>query len=927
MSTSTFQPIRTSAQAADLPQRLLRRRWIGVRLRFLILVIGTGLIVLGVSSLAIFSIAQNVALNEVRLRTQEIATNTALQLNDRLVRLSESAHAAASAAYAANGDLTSLRTVLAQMGQREPDFLNIYVFFDRQVIAGHDYSAVWETRDDTNAGKTTKPFYPNLIGDEHYDPTQPVYNYFTNNPRFDTGKNAEKGKVVWTGIFQDVGGRGNSNNVSGVTPIYDGSNHFIGVAGVDLPFGQIRTYIAAIKPTANSYAMLLDRNGQLIAHAKDSQLDVVGQTLSQIAASDHSADLKQLGDLMAAGNSGVTEMIDPLSGTDVFAAYHPIDATGWSIAVFIPRTDVIGDVTQMGTSILGLTLGALIAFGLIGLLLSETVVRPLIRLTKTATAISSGDLKQVAVIERNDEIGTLASTLNTITSRLSDLIDSLEIRVEIRTAQVQASADVGQAATSELDPDQLLKTVVNLITDRFGFYYAAAFTLDDTGQWAMLREATGAGGHSLKERGHKLEVGGRSMVGSCISEHKPRIASEVGTEAVRFANPLLPDTRSEIALPLIVGDRVLGALDVQSTQPAAFDATGTAVLQAMADQIAIALNNAAQYRSEQARAQQTTALLDAVLELTGQTDQASLADRIVHLAARILNADGAGLWLPGSNTLELKTLLSAAELSTARDEVQTGDRLAQRVFARQQIIRLDDYADWLGLRNTSATPNLFHAALGVPLFWQNSVSGVLVISHSIPGLRFSADDEKVAQLMATQAAGALANLSLLKQQAATLNELNAINRRLTGEAWESHLRGKPIVYETAHAGERRTEAALSLQMPIAVRGRAIGTVTIEDGDGTRTLTDDERSLVQGVVQQMTLALENQRLTEVAQLAAQRDRAIAEAADKIHQPTEVNAVLQVAVEEISRIVGTRDVRIKLGPDNSVVSGNGQHLATT
>ncbi len=924
MSTSISDLAKGSDTQMATSARLPRSRWISVRLRFLILVVGSGLIILGLGSFAIFSLAQNVALNEVRLRTQEIANNTALQLNDRLVRLGASANGAAAAAYTEAGDLAGLRTTLSQIGQRELDFINIYIFFDRQIISGLDYSAVWESRDDTNAGKTTKPYFPNLPGDEHYDPNKPLYDYFKTNPRFEVGRSADTGKVVWTSNFRDVGGRGDTNVVAGVTPIYDTNGKFIGIAGVDLQFGQIGNYVGAVRPTPNSYALLIDQHGKVLAYPGPAQLNILDKEIDQFAQEQKSPDFRQLGQQMIAGKSGVSELLNPLTGLDSFAAYHPIEATGWSIAVLIPRADVISNVNQMGAGILILTLATLGAFGLIGLFLSETVVRPLIHLTRTATAISGGDLRQVAVVERNDEIGSLALTLNSITSRLSDLIDSLEIRVELRTAQVQASADVGQAATSVLDADQLLKTVVNLITDRFGFYYAAAFTIDGTRRWAVLAQATGEGGSKLKERGHKLEIGGRSMVGTCIAERQPKIALDVGAEAVRFANPLLPDTRSEIALPLILGDRVLGALDVQSTQAAAFDETITPVLQSMADQVAVALNNAEQYRREQARAQQTAALLEATLELTGEADQASLADRIVHLATRILNADGAGLWLINDTTLELKTLLSATERSLSAEPVlQSGDRIAQRVYAGGQIVRVDNYIDWLGLNDNLMAAGLFQAAIGVPLFWQNQIKGVLVITQSDPNRRFNENDESAAQLLATQAAAALTNLELLQQQEQTLNELNRINRRLTGEAWQSHLRGQPIVYEAKRSGAQLIEPALSLQIPIALRGQAIGTITLEDDDDQRTLTDDERNLIHGLAQQMTLALENQRLTEVAQLAAQRDRAIAEAADKIHRPTDLDAVLQVAIEEISRIVGTPDVRIRLGVDAPAGDGNGRH----
>jgi GAF domain-containing protein/HAMP domain-containing protein len=908
-------------------QKPKTRRWFSFRLRFLILVIGSGLVILGMGSLAIFNIAQTVVLNEVKQHTVEIVRNVGQQLDDRLVRLSESANAAAAAATTAS-DLDQLRTTLAHMAQRELDFISIYVFFDRQVISDTDYAAVWETRDtlkSNQADKPTKAYYPNLLGSTAYDPNKAAYDYFKDDPRFSTAKNADPNKVVWTDSFIDVGGPARQFVVAAVTPIYDANKRFIGIAGVDLTFGQFGTYIASIKPTPNSYAMLIDRTGQVLTHPGDKfKQGDLGKSLVQLSQDYNSPALKNMADQMIAGQTGVEEMIDPLNGDQtVFAAYYPIEATGWSTAVFIPREDVIGGVNQMASSILLLTFIALLAFGLIGLLLSETVVRPLIRLTKTATAISTGDLKQIAVVERNDEIGTLASTLNTMTSRLSDLIDSLETRVEMRTAQIQASADIGQSATSILDPQQLLHEVVQLITDRFSYYYAAAFLVDETRQWAVLIEATGESGQKLKERGHRLEIGGRSMVSASITERQPKIALDVGVEAVRFANPLLPDTRSEISLPLIVGDQVLGALNVQSTQPSAFDESSTIVLQSMANQVAVALNNATQYRRERARLDQIASLLEASLELTGQADQATLLDRIIHLTTRILKADEAGLWLPGPEGLELKAVLSATGTAATEQYLPDSDRIARQVYTSGQPLLLDDFPTWAELSEQAAT-NSFHAALGMPLLWQSQITGVLVITHSDPTLRFSSDDENAANLLAAQAAAALANLKLLEQQLATLRELNTVNRRLTGEAWQTQLRGQAITHVTQRAGANLIEPPLALHFPIALRGQAIGAVTIEDDQQQRRLTDDEHAIVQGVIQQMTLALENQRLTDVAQQASQRDRAIAEAADKIHRPTDLDAILKVAAEEISRIVGTGDVRIRMGVDAPAGDGNGHVL---
>jgi PAS domain S-box-containing protein len=183
-----------------------------------------------------------------------------------------------------------------------------------------------------------------------------------------------------------------------------------------------------------------------------------------------------------------------------------------------------------------------------------------------------------------------------------------------RAEQLATASEIAQATISVLNPDELVVRAVELIRDRFersaGVNYAGLFLVDEGGQVARLRHATGQAGRVLLERGHFLEVGGSSMVGWATAHRRARLALDVGAEPVRFANPLLPNTRSELALPLVVGDTVLGALDVQATKSAAFNDADVAVLQTMADQIAIALRNAQLL----ADTQRTQALLDSIIE-------------------------------------------------------------------------------------------------------------------------------------------------------------------------------------------------------------------------------------------------------------------------------------------------------------------------
>ncbi|MCI0549735.1 MAG: ATP-binding protein [Anaerolineae bacterium] len=160
------------------------------------------------------------------------------------------------------------------------------------------------------------------------------------------------------------------------------------------------------------------------------------------------------------------------------------------------------------------------------------------------------------------------------------------------TTQLQAAAEVSNAATSFLDINHLLPNVVDLIRDYFDYYYTGIFLADESKEWAVLKAGTGEMGIQMLALGHRLKIGDSSMIGWCISHRKARIALDVGEDAVRFRNPNLPLTRSEIALPLIAHHEVIGAMTIQSRLPSAFSRMDITALQTMADQIANAIENA-----------------------------------------------------------------------------------------------------------------------------------------------------------------------------------------------------------------------------------------------------------------------------------------------------------------------------------------------
>lgn len=162
---------------------------------------------------------------------------------------------------------------------------------------------------------------------------------------------------------------------------------------------------------------------------------------------------------------------------------------------------------------------------------------------------------------------------------------------EQRAAQMQAAAEVGRVVASILEPQMLAQQVVDLIHERFDLYYAALFLLDGTGQYAVLQAGSGEAGRTMKAQGHRLRVGGASLVGQACAQRQARLAQGAEGDPVHLNNPLLPDTRSELALPLILGDRLLGAVDVQSVRPAAFSEGDIAAWQLVAGQVAVGLEN------------------------------------------------------------------------------------------------------------------------------------------------------------------------------------------------------------------------------------------------------------------------------------------------------------------------------------------------
>ncbi|MDW8327518.1 MAG: GAF domain-containing protein [Anaerolineales bacterium] len=295
------------------------------------------------------------------------------------------------------------------------------------------------------------------------------------------------------------------------------------------------------------------------------------------------------------------------------AVLLPLRNAPWVVLVSQPETVALAPVRAQTRS--NILLAMVTALGVTGLaaVATRNLTRPITTLTQVAERVRKGDLSARATPFGEDEITELTKTFNAMTGQLQSALTKAEQLVAERTAQLEATADISRATAGIRDLDELLSLAVELIRGRFGFYHASIFLLDEAGEYAVLRESTGEIGAQLKARGHRLAVGSRSLVGWVTQNRRLRVARDVADDPFHFKNPLLPETRSECCLPLMVGDRLLGALDVQSREPDDFNENDLKALQVLADQLSIAIENAKLFERTQAALAEVQALYQRIL--------------------------------------------------------------------------------------------------------------------------------------------------------------------------------------------------------------------------------------------------------------------------------------------------------------------------
>lgn len=630
---------------------------------------------------------------------------------------------------------------------------------------------------------------------------------------------------------------------------------FYGIAGVDAPIGFVQEILDSIDLyDGKADAVLLASSGTLIGASKRPEL--VNQPATEIYA-----DFADLQPRIAAGEAFISMSPDG-NFLRVFAPVE-IGQTGqpWSFGLIIPFSEVTAPATAVALQQAGVSLGLIVLFFLLLWYLSNQLTRPIVELTETANAVTQGNLGVAANVQSRDETGILANAFNAMTRRLRETLQGLEQRVADRTRNLELAAEVGRAVSQVRALDVMLKDACELILKEFNLYYVQVYLTDPGGSTLRLEAGTGTVGLELLGRGHSLPVNTGSINGRAVVEKRSVVISDTAQSATFHPNKLLPETRGEMAVPLIVADKVVGALDMQASQPGVLTDEILPAFEALAGQLAVAIQNA---------------------NLLAETEQARAQ---VEAQARRLARAGWDEYL---------------------DAIHKPERLGF-VYDRKQVLPLTE---------TDGTQTADERAVSAPISVTGEALGSLAVEIEDETRRGQALE--LVNAVSRQVAQQIENLRLLESAERFRTAAEDASRRLTREGWRDYLnisadKTKGYAYDLKEvrpvdANAERSMPGATVALPIKLRGETIGKISLQ---GVAPDDADSIGFAGIVAERLSAHVENLRLNMQTEQAlattrqfGEREQALRQITSAVRSSTDPAVILRTAARELGTMFGRR-----------------------
>ena len=524
-------------------------------------------------------------------------------------------------------------------------------------------------------------------------------------------------------------GRGGAG-IRGVQPVFHKGRH-IGSVEFGLNFDE--TLVTSLEEEfGNDWRIILTRESLSLATLEDLSLFKDGPTpdtlvlASTIEATypDAATYTKVLG-----GERLITQVSN---GDRTYSVTSlPLhDYSGKIIGAVDILIDRTAAIQAQNNRITFLVLGIIVAM-IVGAYSLTTItnrsLQPLGELTRAAEAMEKGDLNQQVRIFSRDEIGQLGQVFNQTVAQLRNMFTTLEQRVAERTHDLELASEVGRTVSEKVaNLYEMLAEAAELIRSRFDLYYAQIYLADTSERNLKLSAGTGTAGAELLRRGHHLAINQASINGRAAIEKRPVIVVDASQSANFLPNHLLPDTRSEMAIPLIAGGKLVGVLDVQSNHAGALNETNLTAFEALAGQLAVAVQNATLF------------------------NQAETARTEVEEQSRRLTLEGWQDFL---------------------DAVERGEKLGF-VFNQNEILPATGIPPADQANTLASTIKITGAEVGE------------IRLADEPNRIWTAAEFRIVQTTAAQLGQHIENLRLLGQAEKYRHEAEAISRRLTREGWE-----------------------------------------------------------------------------------------------------------------------------------------------
>jgi len=646
------------------------------------------------------------------------------------------------------------------------------------------------------------------------------------------------------------------------SPIRSREGDVVGVAFAGTELTTLANTVGAVQIGETGFAFLVDANGNVLAHPDPAY------------SADELVNLSSYRPVQRflTGQSGFFRFTDE---DRVWYAHIETLDNGWGVIVQQPQTEALAGMPVFLAVLAILTLIVMVSIALLTWWVSGRAVQPVLELTAVATAVSAGQLDKTTPIIRNDEIGKLAAAFNSMTQQLRGLVGSLEQRVASRTRDLALAADIGQDIAQIRDLDKLLTTAVERIASRFDFYYVQIYLTDEAEEKLILRAGTGAIGQELLAKGHRLALDANSINGLTAVQKQPIIVADTAQAPFFQPNPALPFTRSEMAVPLLTGDRVLGVLDLQSAEPDALNPDNVPAFEALAGQLAVAIENA---RLLSQRSHDLDSLQESQRQYQAILDAITLPLLISRLSdGQILTANQLLADQLGTEVAQLEGRQTPNFYYSVEDRQQVIGRIQEKGTIRNYELRL-----------CRTNGEMFWASLSAQLFQMGDEPAIITIFSDVTEQKETAVllQERVKQLNILNEIG-----RKTEQKPAVPEFLTWVAERIPDAMKAPHICLAAITYQGQVYGQ-----AAAIQLPtqivegLRIGGELLGQICIAYTE-KRAFENEESALIGGIGQRVSSYIETQTLITQIQARAAELQTVSEVGTAIAVTLDAQKLLQ------------------------------------